>query len=61
MRDGAGAAPWAATARALLDRIDAATAVQTRLDARIEVLIEPYRRASRCWPPSPASTRPPHR
>jgi hypothetical protein len=44
MRDGAGAAPWAATARALLDRIDAATAVQARLDARIEVLIEPYRR-----------------
>lgn len=31
-------------ARAMLDRIDTATAMQVRLDARIEALIEPYRR-----------------
>jgi transposase len=31
-------------ARAMLDRIDAATAMQVRLDGRIDELIEPYRR-----------------
>jgi transposase len=31
-------------ARAMLDRIDTASAMQVRLDARIEALIEPYRR-----------------
>jgi transposase len=46
---------------ALLDRINAATAMQTRLDARIEVLIEPYHRRIELLATIPSLSQPPHR